>query len=58
MVGANRYSQLEKIGATYTYVGFGSRTVADQPGRLAFRINDNVAGNGGGCFTIGVQVFR
>jgi hypothetical protein len=52
-------SLLLKTGANYHYVGTGTDFVDGDPaGRLRFRINDNVPGNGNGCFNVSFQLLR
>jgi hypothetical protein len=50
---------LMRAGSGYRFVGTGGNLIStDPPGRVYFRINDNVTGNGKGCFTVNYQQYR
>lgn len=52
-------SVLLKTGGSYHLAGTGTDFIsADPAGRLRFRINDNVPGNGNGCFSVSFQLYR
>ena len=52
-------SLLYKVGGSYHYAGTGTDFVSSEPsGRLRLRINDNVPGNGNGCFSVSFDLYR
>jgi hypothetical protein len=52
-------SLLFKTGGSYHLAGTGTDFVSQEPeNRLRFRINDNVPGNGNGCFSVTYNLYR
>ncbi len=52
-------SLLLKTGSSYHLASTGTDFVSGDPaGRLRFRINDNVPGNGNGCFSVSFHLHR
>jgi hypothetical protein len=52
-------SLLYRTGGSYNFAGTGTDFVSEEPGnRLRFRINDNVPGNGSGCFNVAFDLYR
>lgn len=50
---------LLRAGGGYRFVGAGTSIVSTEPAaRLYFRINENVSGNGNGCFAVSYQQYR